>query len=142
MVPRKSKFLEVPQSCRGLALADFNRDGKMDFVASRINTDAALVLNTSQGGRSIRIRLVGTQSNRDAIGAIVRLQIGSLQAIRQMIGGGSYASSSDHLIHFGVPDSTASEAQVEVSWPSGKIERWILTDWDQEWILVEGQSPK
>jgi len=142
LVPRKSKFLEVPQSCRGLALADFNRDGKMDFVASRLNTEAALVLNTSQGGQSIRIRLVGTQSNRDAIGARVRLQIGSMQAIRQMIGGGSYASTSDHLIHFGVPDSAASEAQIQVHWPSGKTERWILADWQQEWILVEGQSTK
>jgi hypothetical protein len=142
LVGRKSSFLDTPQSSRGLALADFNRDGKIDFVTSRINADAAVVLNQSLGGKSLRIRLVGTASNRDAVGAHVRLQIGSFRSIRQRSGGGSYASSHDTLVHFGIPENIDGPAVVEVQWPSGKSERWTLDSSDQEWLLVEGQSPK
>ena len=142
LVARKNPYLQTPQSSRGLAMADWNRDGNLDFVTSRINTDAAVVLNTTAGGRALRIRLVGTKSNRDAIGTRVRLQIGQQFWVRQIVGGGSYASSSDALIHFGVPETAESKAEVEVFWPSGKRERWIVADWDQEWIFVEGQSPQ
>lgn len=142
LVPRNGTYLDTPQSSRGLAMADFNGDGKLDFVTSRVNTDAALVVNKSTGGKGLRIRLVGTASNRDAIGAKVRLQVDSLRSIRQLVGGGSYASSNDSVIHFGIPDAVSSPAQVEVIWPSGRSERWQVSDFDQEWIFIEGHSPK
>ena len=137
-----SNYLNTPQSSRGLAMADLNHDGKIDFVTSRVNTDAAVVLNKTPGGKSLRIRLVGTASNRDALGARIGLEIGTLKSVRQVVGGGSYASANDLLIHFGIPENHRWPAKVEIHWPSGKSEQWSLSDSDQEWILVEGQSTK
>lgn len=135
-------YLNTPQSSRGLAMADLNQDGKLDFIASRVNTDAAVVLNKTPGGKSLRIRLVGTTSNRDALGARIRLEIGTLKSVRQVVGGGSYASANDLLIHFGIPENQSWPAKVEVYWPSGKSEQWSLSGSDREWVLVEGQSTK
>lgn len=137
-----SNYLNTPQSSRGLAMADLNHDGKIDFVTSRVNTDAAVVLNKTPGGKSLRIRLVGTASNRDALGARIGLEIGTLKSVRQVVGGGSYASANDLLIHFGIPENHRWPAKVEIHWPSGKSEQWSLSGSDQEWILVEGQSTK
>jgi hypothetical protein len=131
-------------------MADLNRDGKLDFVVSRVHAEAAVVINTTLGGNSLRLRLIGTRSNRDAIGSRVELRIGKNRWVRQLVGGGSYASANDAMIHFGVPagvlDSAAtgqerdSNIQVEVFWPSGMSQRWDLANFDQEWLLVEGQS--
>lgn len=149
LVPRKNTYLETPQASRGLALADFDHDGKLDFVVSRVHAEAAVVINTTPGGNALRLRLIGTRSNRDAIGSRVELRIGNNRWVRQLVGGGSYASANDALIHFGVPagvlDAAAgqggdSKIQVEVIWPSGMSQRWNLANFDQEWLLVEGQS--
>jgi len=138
----ESTYLNTPQSSRGLAMADLNHDGKLDFVTSRVNTDAAVVLNKTPGGKALRIRLVGTASNRDALGARIGLEIGTLKSVRQVVGGGSYASANDLLIHFGIPENHSWPAKVQINWPSGKSEQWSLSGSDQEWILVEGQSTK
>ncbi|MCY3005990.1 MAG: CRTAC1 family protein [Planctomycetota bacterium] len=152
LVPRKNTYLQTAQGSRGLAMADFNRDGKLDFVVSRMHAEAAVVLNTTVGGNALRVRLIGTRSNRDAIGSRVELLIGKNRWMRQLVGGGSYASANDSLIHFGVPQGVLEAAktespedpkiQVEVFWPSGTSERWILANFDQEWLLIEGQSPE
>ena len=150
LVPRKNTYLETPQASRGLAMADLNRDGKLDFVVSRVHAEAAVVINTTPGGKSLRLRLIGTRSNRDAIGSRVELRIGKNRWVRQLVGGGSYASANDALIHFGGPagvlDAAATgqggdaKIQVEVFWPSGMSQRWDLANFDQEWLLVEGRS--
>jgi hypothetical protein len=148
LVPRSNaKFLDTPMNARGLATADFNRDGKLDFVASRVDKEAALVLNRSQDQRSVRLRLVGTKSNRDAIGARIQLQFGRFRAVRQVIGGGSYASTSDLLVHIGIPSEewkaeSVAAAQISIDWPSGQREEFTFDAksglWDEEKILVEG----
>lgn len=145
LAPRgESPFLQEPQNARGLAMADWNRDGKMDFVASRVDRDAALVLNRTGKQRSVRLRLVGTASNRDAIGARVKLKVGSYEATRQVIGGGSYASSHEGLLHIAVPaehwvSGQKESASLVIDWPNGKRDEHVLEDWDREWIVVEGE---
>ncbi len=148
LVPRSNaKFLDTAINARGLATGDFNRDGKLDFVASRVDKEAALVLNRSQDQRSVRLRLVGTKSNRDAIGARIQLQMGRFRAVRQVVGGGSYASTSDLLVHIGIPkeewnSDSVSAAQISIDWPSGQREEFTLDAksglWDEEKLLVEG----
>lgn len=124
-------------------MADWDRDGRIDFVASRVDRDAALVLNRTGKQRSVRLRLVGTASNRDAIGARVKLKVGSFEATRQVVGGGSYASTHEGQLHIAVPSDQWGSEQEEsavlvIDWPNGKRDEHVLRDWDREWIVVEG----
>lgn len=141
LVPRNSEYLSEPQSSRALAMADFNRDGRMDYVVNRLNTQAALVMNQSQAvGRALSLRLIGTQSNRDAIGAVVRLRVGNRTWIRQRSGGGSYAASHDNIVHFGVPEALANaDAEVTINWPSGQVQTASVASWNTEQLVIEGQ---
>lgn len=140
LVPREeSEFLSTPQSARSLALADFDEDGRMDFAVSRLNADAVLVKNcTKTDGLYLKIRLAGTRSNRDAIGATVRMEIGGQVFLRQLVGGGTYAGTNDPAIHFGVPSNLAKEpAELTVLWPSGIEKKLEIDTWNQELLLVE-----
>jgi hypothetical protein len=140
LIPREeSEFLSTPQSARSLAMADFNNDGRMDFAVSRLNTDAVLVTNrTKTDGSYLKVRLVGTRSNRDAIGTTVRMKAGTEILVRQIVGGGTYAGTNDSVIHFGIPASRSQDKpQVTILWPSG-IEQQIEVDgWNRELLIVE-----
>ena len=105
---------------RGLACGDLDNDGDQDLVISCTNEPVAVLTNHSGTNSSLVIRLIGTRSNRDAVGAFVRIRAaaGQPQLIRLVKAGGSYASSSDPRLFFGV-GSAASVAEVEVHWPSG-----------------------
>lgn len=139
----ESEYFRQAQSGRGLAIADFNRDGRMDFVVTRIGAPHALVLNRSKPhGRFLTVRLVGSMSNRDAIGATITLQVGDRIWVRQVIGGGSYASTSDRAIHFGVPNHLADiPGQLKIAWPSGSDTVITVNSWDQELLAIESPAP-
>lgn len=139
LVPRDGNYLAVPQPSRAVAMADFNRDGLLDYAVSRLNMDAALVENRSKRlGKYIVVRLIGTSSNRDAIGASVRLDAGGKSWVRQRFGGGSYAATGESLVHFGVPASAATDSpSLTIDWPSGKSQTVILNGWDRDILVVE-----
>ncbi len=131
---------------RGAAKGDLDRDGDIDLVVSHINEPAALLVNESdRGGESLSVRLVGTESNRDAIGAIVRLTVGTTHQIRQRKGGGSYASTGDARLVFGVPAAALTSAGKEsppaavldIVWPSGRRESRKLERTAGRFIVVE-----
>jgi hypothetical protein len=140
LVPRSCKYLSEPQSSRSLAVADFNQDGLMDYAVNRLNTDAALVLNQSQRqGKWLSVRLIGTRSNRDAIGTAVNLQVGDRSWVRQLSGGGSYAATHDLVLHFGVPNELASSAgELTIAWPSGIRQTIPIVNWDTALLISEG----
>lgn len=103
---------------RGCAFADFNRDGKVDVVVASLGGAAELWENVSPGGRAwLNIRLSGSRSNRDGIGAVVHVQ-GQSNAMTSAVG---YASSSHDGVHFGL-GVWDSEVEVEVRWPSGTVQ--------------------
>jgi hypothetical protein len=133
-------YLGTRQSSRSLALSDFDRDGRMDFVVSRLNTDAAVVRNLSQtAGRYLKVKLAGTQSNRNAIGARVQLQVGDTSWMRQMAGSGTYAGTHDAVMHFGIPEALGeSTIRLRVYWPSGRDETLNLDGLDREILVIEG----
>ena len=84
-------------------------------------------------------KLIGTQSNRDAIGARIAIEAGGTRQIREIAGAGSYLSQSDLRAHFGL-GAAARVSSVEVSWPSGLKQRFGDLQADRFYVLVEGEN--
>jgi hypothetical protein len=113
-----------PKVGRGLAFADFDRDGDLDLLLTTNNGPAYLYRNDQlSGNRSIRFRLVGTKSNRDGIGAMVRVFSGGLTQSRMVKGGSSYLSQSELPVTFGLEKRDHIE-RVVIDWPSGRTEEY------------------
>src|SRR5436190_5548579 len=106
---------------RGLALADFDNDGDSDLLLMNVGEPPVLLRN--DGGNQNRwlgIKLVGTKSNRDGIGARITITSGGWHRSKQMLGGGSYCSASDPRLLFGLESNTMID-EVQVRWPSGLV---------------------
>jgi hypothetical protein len=113
-----------PKVGRGLAYADFDRDGDLDLLLSTNNGPAYLYRNDQlAGNRSIRFRLIGTRSNRDGIGAVVRLTASGLTQSRMVKSGSSYLSQSELPLTFGLGKRDRVESVV-IAWPSGIMEEF------------------
>jgi hypothetical protein len=108
---------------RGAAFADFDGDGRIDVAVSRIGEPAAVFLNTtSSSNHWIAFRLQGSKSNREAIGARIRLVAASGETQwNQVTTSVGYASSSDTAVHFGLGEDAAIK-EVEIRWPSGAVQ--------------------
>jgi hypothetical protein len=107
---------------RGLATADYDADGDVDMAISHLNEPLALLENEfHQQNRWLSLELVGTHSNRDAVGARIELQIGPKRIHRQIIGGGSYLSHSSRAVHFALPQDDGPRTLV-VRWPMGNVQ--------------------
>jgi enediyne biosynthesis protein E4 len=122
-----------PLVARGAAYGDFDRDGDLDVLVASNNGPAVLYRNDG-GNRShwLRIRLNGTKSNRDGLGAVVRVGPQS-----QMVkSGGSYCSSSDLALTFGL-GADASPVTVEIAWPGGTKQRLANVKPDQHLTVTE-----
>ncbi len=132
-----SGFL-IPRLGRGAAFADFDNDGGMDIVVAN-NGDPPLMLRNSggSGNHFVNIKLVGTRSNRDAMGARVTLRTGPTSQIREIVGGGSYLSQGDLRAHFGLGSQTRVDT-IEVAWPSGLTEKFHDIEADRFYQVVEG----
>jgi hypothetical protein len=108
----------IVRAHRGNAIADFNNDGKLDIVVSSLGGAAELWENLSPDGNGwLLLKLTGTRTNRDGIGAQVKL--GSQHNLMTTAVG--YASSSHYGMHFGLGKGNAGP--LEIKWPSGKIQR-------------------
>jgi enediyne biosynthesis protein E4 len=115
---------DQPKVGRGLAYADFDRDGDLDLLITSNNGPAYLYRNDLlSGNRSIRFRLVGTKSNRDAIGALVRVFVGGITQSRMVKGGSSYLSQSELPLTFGLEKRDRID-RVVIDWPSGRTEEY------------------
>jgi enediyne biosynthesis protein E4 len=118
---------------RGLAVGDLNNDGRMDLVITSQDEAASLLMNESPMRNWLLVKLVGTRSNRSAIGARVRITIGGRTQIREIKSGGSYLSQSDLRAHFGLGTSDRVES-LDVRWPSGRVQS--LTDVRSNQVLT------
>ena len=115
---------DQPKVGRGLAYADFDRDGDLDLLLTTNNGPAYLYRNDqTTGNHSIRFRLVGTKSNRDAIGAVVRVFAGGVTQSRMVKGGSSYLSQSELPVTFGLEKRDRID-RVVIDWPNGSTEEY------------------
>jgi enediyne biosynthesis protein E4 len=111
-----------PKVGRGLAFADFDRDGDLDLLMTTNNGPAFLYRNdVSNGFHSVRFHLIGTRSNRDALGAVVRIEYSGGIQTRMVKSGSSYLSQSELPITFGLGKADLVERAI-IEWPSGKVE--------------------
>ena len=131
---------QTPYVGRGVAFADFDNDGSMDVIVAN-NGDPPLLLYNSggNGNHFVNFKLVGTKSNRDAMGARVRVVAGRLSQIREIAGGGSYLSQSDLRANFG-PGKTSGLESVEVTWPSGQRQLFRNVEADKFYLIEEGKD--
>jgi hypothetical protein len=145
-----AKFMEVADQLsggfaqskvgRGLAVADFDRDGDLDLLLTTNNGPAYLYRNDQSAGKhSIRLHLVGTKSNRDAIGATVRLYSNGQIQSRQVRSGSSYLSQSELPLTFGVGKQDEIE-KIVVDWPSGKTEEYPKLKAGKSYQLTESKG--
>jgi hypothetical protein len=107
---------------RGCAFGDFDNDGDLDILIVNLNEPPSLLRNDITGNHHwLKIRLVGTKSNRSAIGARVIAHYGGKKQAQAVMSQSSFYSSNDPRLHFGLGDATA--ADVEIVWPSGLLEK-------------------
>ena len=107
---------------RGLAVADFDNDGRLDFMQTNADQEPQLYHNvTTAAGHWIGLNLVGSKSNRDAIGARVTVKTPARTQIREVDGGNGYAGQSSRRLHFGL-GASAAVSSMEVRWPSGIVQ--------------------
>jgi enediyne biosynthesis protein E4 len=131
---------QTPYVGRGVAFADFDNDGFVELVVGN-NGDPPLLLHNmgGNGNHFINLKLVGRKSNRDAIGARIRVVTGGLAQIREVQGGGSYLSQSDLRANFGLGKETHVES-VEVKWPSGQKQIFNDLEADRFYLVDEGRD--
>lgn len=107
---------------RGLAIGDLNRDGRIDAVIShQLEPSIALENQTEAAGKSLVLRFIGRDSNRDGRGVRVVAEMGDTQIVRECSGGGSFQSSSGLELHLGMGD--LAEVNLTVFWPAGAVQR-------------------
>ena len=114
--------LTKPQVSRGLAVGDYDNDGALDLLVTNCGGSPSLLHNEGASKNSwLTVKLVGTKSNSNGIGARIELAAGPTKQIRDVTAGGSYLSSNDYRIHFGL-GNWSDEVTITVRWPSGKTQ--------------------
>jgi hypothetical protein len=132
--------LTEPLSGRGLAVADLWNDGRLDAVVNNLSDRPMLLVNeASNSNHWLGIKLVGTSSNRDAIGARVTLHGAKRSWVDEVRSGSSYSSSSDLRLHFGLGAETKLTS-IEVRWPKGERELYMVEGIDRFLMLTEGKG--
>ena len=130
----------TPKAGRGAAFGDVDNDGWIDVAIANVNDRPDLYRVTGpSSNRWIAFKLVGTRSNRDAIGARVHVVAGGVEQWQEVRGGGSYLSQNDFRVHFGLGDATRIE-RIDVRWPNGDEQTWQNLDVDRVHTLTESKG--
>jgi hypothetical protein len=127
-------------SSRGAAYADFDNDGDLDIIYTNLGSAPTLLENTTPSHNNwLTLRMQGTRSNRDGIGARVRLKTGNIDQIATVRAGESYLSGNDPRIHFGLGSFSIAD-EIEVRWPSGRMEKVMSVRANQIIAIREGEG--
>ncbi len=142
-VSKAAGLADMPlKSRRGAAFGDIANNGNIDIVVLNVGEPPSLLLNTNKTpNHRVLFHLLGTKSNRAAIGARVTIHAGGMTQFDEVRGGGSYLSQNDLRLHFGL-GSAAKIDSVEVRWPTGKTESFKDLAADKIYTFIEGQGNK
>ncbi len=133
---------------RTLAMLDWNRDGRTDLIANHLDQPVALLVNQTVAGNYLQIELVGTTSEREAIGAKVVAQSRGKEYAQWCLGGDGFLCTNDSAIHFGLSNTDQID-ELKVTWPSGVSQtfkdvpvnaRYQLVESEAELFLMEGST--
>lgn len=128
----------MPRLGRGAAFADIDNDGYLDLLVTTNGGSPVLFRNPGGSNHGLRIKLVGTKSNRDGIGAVVRLKNGA-DTQYQMLHSGGYLSQSELVLTFGLAGAQRADS-VEITWPSGQVDRLSNVEANQTITVEEGKG--
>lgn len=124
---------------RTLAMLDWNRDGKMDLLANHLDQPLALLQNESQSGNWLQLELVGTVSEREAVGARVEVEAGEQRWVGWQIAGDGYMCTNEALIHLGIGNHDVID-RLTVYWPATEPQVFEQVPVNRRSLLIEGQS--
>jgi hypothetical protein len=128
------------QSRRGAAFGDIANNGNIDVVVLNVGEPPTLLMNRTQSANHrVLFKLVGTKSNKAAIGARVTVKSGSLTQIDEVRGGASYLSQNDLRLHFGL-GANDKASEVDIRWPNGGTEALRDVPADFIYTIVEGSG--
>lgn len=131
-------YFHTPRVGRSTAIADFDRDGDLDVAVNHLQSAAALLANDSvANGSWIRIDLVGRQSNRGGVGAVLTLDLRGRTLVRTLHAGSGYLSTDEASMLIGLGEQDEVR-RLEVAWPGGRREQWQALQASRPWRLVEG----
>jgi hypothetical protein len=130
---------QVERLGRALAVGDLDNDGRLDLLMACLDAPLMYAHNRTVGGHHLTLRLEGTASNRDAVGAKVTVTAGERARVAWRLGGGSYQAAGDPRLHFGLGDNDRVES-IEVRWPSGRVDRLGPLLADAGYLVREGAS--
>jgi hypothetical protein len=128
-----------PKVARGAAYGDVDNDGFLDLVVTTNGGPTYLFHNESGTNRSLRVKLVGTTSNRDGIGAVVHVNSGQDKQWKVVHSGSSYLSQSELVLTFGLGSKSLADS-IEIRWPSGQIDRLLNVNAGQTVTVEEGKG--
>jgi hypothetical protein len=129
--------LGTPRVARGAAYADIDNDGNLDLLISSNHGPALLLHNEGGTNKSVRIKLVGTKSNRDGIGAVVNLRAGADKQNQMLRSGSGYLSASELVLTFGLAQHAQAD-EIEIRWPSGQVDQLKNVAAGQTIVVKEG----
>jgi hypothetical protein len=133
------KSFAAPKVARSTAYADIDNDGFPDILLTTNAGPAYLFHNEGGSNQSLRIKLVGTKSNRDGIGTVVRVVSGNDKQWKMLRSGSSYLSQSELVLTFGLGSHAKADA-IEIQWPSGQIDKLSDINAGQTVTVQEGKG--
>ncbi len=132
--------LKLPRVARGAAYADIDNDGDLDLLITTNGGPAVLFRNDlANRNHALRVKLQGTNSNRDGIGSVVRVEHGGQHQWQMLRSGSSYLSQSELVLTFGL-GADAGAVSVQVEWPSGQVDKVSAVAVDQTVTIQEGKG--
>jgi hypothetical protein len=132
-----SSYFTTARLGRTLATGDVNRDGRMDLLANHLDAPVSLLLNESEASNWLQIELVGSVSDRDAVGAVVEVRCGDETFTAWQTGGDGYMCMNESMLHFGLGEHQQVEG-ISIRWPSGKREHRGGVSINRRHLIVEG----